>query len=264
MNRNRNVSGRIGGGPAIDLISMIERYVYKSPIDENERIYFEDLPIKDISLGSVLISQNTALHKVLHELVYSQCYLCLYDDIDWVDNHHEFSSYVIEMFGHMGLRVPHEFYCKTETGILAAREKYREYFLSGLQRFVNSAFAHLWQRKGFLYDFNMILANEISPLLKSEYPILESDGKLPRAAYFPTWIKDLVMYRERGLCHYCGCIVAHPSVPNQSYDIDHMIPIAGGGTNDPTNLVLSCPKCNNGKRAKYLSVPDTFAWPKIA
>ncbi|MER0204117.1 MAG: HNH endonuclease [Nitrosomonas sp.] len=69
------------------------------------------------------------------------------------------------------------------------------------------------------------------------------------------------MHRERGLCHYCGCIVALPSEPNQSYDIDHMIPVAKGGTNDPTNLVLSCPKCNNVKRAKIQGIPDTFAWP---
>ena len=69
--------------------------------------------------------------------------------------------------------------------------------------------------------------------------------------------------RERGICHYCQTIIISPAYTNQSYDIDHMIPIDKGGTNDPTNLVLSCPSCNNKKRANFISIPDTFAWPKV-
>lgn len=261
MRRSRNIGGIISGGPAIELISTIERFVYRTPLDENERLIFEDLDLQKIALEAVNISENTALHKVLEELAYVNFYIYLYDDIDWVGEYSDFANYAIEMFGHMQLKVPREFYRKTTEGILAAREQYRDYFLSGLKHFVDSAFAHLWQRKGFLFVFNMRLSEKISPLLKSDYPILAKDGQLPRATYFPTWVKDLIMYRERGLCHYCGCIVALPSVPNQSYDIDHMVPIANGGTNDPTNLVLSCPKCNNEKRAKFQVVPDTFAWP---
>ncbi len=261
MRRSRNVSGIISGGPSIELVSTIERFVYKTPIDENERLHFEDLDLLKIALQSAEISENTALHKVLEELAYIDFYLYLYDDLDWIENHSDFSNYAIEMFQHMKLKVPREFYNKTADGILSARDKYAEYFLSGLRCFVDSAFAHLWLRKGFLFDFNMRLSEKIIPLLKSNYPILAKDGQLPRATYFPVWIKDLIMYRERGLCHYCGCIVALPSVPNQSYDVDHMVPIANGGTNDPTNLVLSCPKCNNEKRAKFQPVPDTFAWP---
>lgn len=33
--------------------------------------------------------------------------------------------------------------------------------------------------------------------------------------------------------------------------IDHILPIALGGTNDPTNLQLLCPKCNREKSAKH-------------
>ncbi|HCG6133607.1 TPA: HNH endonuclease [Vibrio parahaemolyticus] len=264
MRRNRNVSSAISGGPALELISAVERFVYRSPIDQNEEVLFEEIneDLLGYSLESIVISENTALHKVLSDLAYIQFYLYMYDDLDWVSDYSDFAEYAIEMFQHMNIAVPREFRRKSPEGIIAARDQFRDLFLSGLQFFVNSAFAHLWNRKGFLFDFNQRLAEKISPLLKSDYPQLEKDRQLPRATYFPKWVKDMIVHRERGLCHYCGCIVASPAIVNQSYDVDHMVPIASGGTNDPTNLVLSCPSCNNKKRAKFQMIPDTFAWPE--
>ncbi|MEE1994021.1 HNH endonuclease signature motif containing protein [Pseudomonas syringae pv. syringae] len=261
MKRNRNVGGLVIGGPSNDLVSAVERLVYRRPIDENERVEFEFFDLKQVALESVDISENTALHKVLGDIAYTNFYIYLYDDLDWVGEYSDFVNYVVEMFGHMQLVVPREFYRKTDEGIIDARDKYRQYFIGGLRVVVDSAFAQLWTRKQFLFDFNMRLAEEISPLLKSEYPILGKDGQLPRATYFPVWVDNLVIHRERGLCHYCGLPAALASLPNQTYDIDHMVPIAGGGTNDATNLVLSCPVCNNKKRASHQVVPDTFAWP---
>ncbi|WP_189459412.1 HNH endonuclease [Jeongeupia chitinilytica] len=265
MRRNRNISSIISGGPSIDLISAVERFVYRNPIDQNESVCFSEIDddLLRIALEASRISENTALHKVLSNLAYIYFYLQLYDDLDWTDEYTDFAKYATEMFQHMNIPVPSEFRRKSPEEIIAARDQHRNLFLSGLQFFVNSAFAHLWTRKGFLFDFNTRLAEKISPLLKHEYPALAKDGQLPRETYFPKWLVDMIMLRERGLCHYCNCIVASPSIANQSYDIDHMTPIANGGTNDPTNLVLSCPSCNNKKRAKYQMMPDTFFWPKI-
>lgn len=39
------------------------------------------------------------------------------------------------------------------------------------------------------------------------------------------------------------------------YEIDHVIPLAKGGTNNARNIVLSCPKCNRSKGAK---LPQEF------
>lgn len=167
------------------------------------------------------------------------------------------------MFKDMNLSIPKEFNSKSETTLYKARDDYRKYYLSGLNHLVKSAFAHLWYRKAFLLDFNLLLADVVLDLEKSEYPQLENDGKIVRATYFPVWIKDLILHREHGLCHYCNCLVASSAIPNQEYDIDHMVPIAKGGTNDPTNLVLSCPRCNNKKRANIQRIPDGFSWPSI-
>lgn len=247
------MSNIISGGPALDLVSAVERFVYRTPVDRNEELHFEELDrdLLHYALDAKNISENTALHKVLSDLAYIEFYIYLYDDLDWVNEYTDFSEYAITMFKHMNINVPREFYRKSADGIIEARNLYRDLFLSGLQAIVNSAFAHLWYRKAFLHDFNIRLAEKISPLLKSDFPCLEQDGRLPRALYFNKWIVDLILNREGGLCHYCGCPVAIPSLSNQTYDIDHMVPIARGGTNDPTNLVLSCSKCNNKKEQKF-------------
>jgi hypothetical protein len=260
--RNRNISTIISGGPSLDLISSAERFIYDTPLDDSEAALFDNLEVLSIALESKDISERTALHKILYDLAYYNFYLFLYDDLDWINEYTDFTKYAIDMFHQMNLPVPKEFNRTSIDGILDARDKYRDYFISGLEHFVHSAFSQLWFRKGFLFDFNMRLADEIRPLKKSDYPELAKDGQLQRATYFPVWLKDLIMYRERGLCHYCGCIVATPSIPNQTFDIDHMVPIANGGTNDPTNLVLACPSCNNKKRAKIQSIPDSFFWPE--
>ncbi len=42
----------------------------------------------------------------------------------------------------------------------------------------------------------------------------------------------------------------------KAYHADHRIPLAKGGSNDPSNIVLACPKCNFSKGAK---LPEEFA-----
>lgn len=46
------------------------------------------------------------------------------------------------------------------------------------------------------------------------------------------------MERYGGRCVYCGDLL------NMSWHIDHVIPTEKGGTNDESNLVTSCGKCN--------------------
>jgi hypothetical protein len=57
-----------------------------------------------------------------------------------------------------------------------------------------------------------------------------------------------VLRRDNHTCRYCGR--AAPDVPLR---IDHVIPVALGGTDEPTNLVTACQDCNSGKSS---SSPD--------
>lgn len=57
-----------------------------------------------------------------------------------------------------------------------------------------------------------------------------------------------VMHRFGFQCVYCG-----RTAKEAVLEVDHVIPIAEGGTNDEHNLVPACAQCNMGKGAKRLS-----------
>lgn len=58
-----------------------------------------------------------------------------------------------------------------------------------------------------------------------------------------------VFKRDGFKCAYCG-----RSPPEVLLHVDHVIPKAKGGSDDPTNLVTACQDCNLGKAAVPLSV----------
>jgi hypothetical protein len=59
-----------------------------------------------------------------------------------------------------------------------------------------------------------------------------------------------VFKRDGFRCSYCG------ATPSETVllEVDHVHPVAEGGTNDMDNLVTACFDCNRGKRAELLSV----------
>lgn len=61
-------------------------------------------------------------------------------------------------------------------------------------------------------------------------------------------IRFEVFKRDKFKCQYCGA-----SAPEVLLQIDHIQPVAKGGTNEILNLITACFECNNGKRDKLLS-----------
>lgn len=57
-----------------------------------------------------------------------------------------------------------------------------------------------------------------------------------------------ILRRDNHRCRYCGATA--PDVPLR---VDHVLPVALGGGDDPSNLVAACQDCNAGKAA---STPD--------
>jgi hypothetical protein len=51
-----------------------------------------------------------------------------------------------------------------------------------------------------------------------------------------------VLKRDNHACRYCGA-----SAPDAKLTVDHVTPVALGGTDDPSNLVAACRDCNYGK-----------------
>lgn len=52
-----------------------------------------------------------------------------------------------------------------------------------------------------------------------------------------------VFKRDAFRCIYCGAMP-----PDAVLEIDHVVPLAAGGSGEPENLVTSCFTCNRGKR----------------
>lgn len=246
---------------AHELLTNFERFVYDRPIDSNEGLHFSDIPLTEYALQAAIVEPRTALHKVLDDLAYIYFYLYAYDDVDFAPELvGDFAEYVRWMFSEMGMVVPIEFSSLDPEVLRSARNEHKEAFLHGLHNIVVSAYAIAWQRKTLLFDFNMKLAARIRPLRKAEYPVLEADGRLPRS-YFPSWLISSIQLRDRGFCQECG----RPALPvfgsQEAPHIDHMVPLAYGGGNDPTNFRLLCSNCNLEKGAKLSEICDEFSWP---
>ncbi len=58
-----------------------------------------------------------------------------------------------------------------------------------------------------------------------------------------------ILRRDNHACRYCGA-----TAPAAALTVDHVTPVALGGSDDPGNLVAACKDCNAGKSA---SAPDS-------
>lgn len=65
---------------------------------------------------------------------------------------------------------------------------------------------------------------------------------IPKSARFEVFKRDAFK------CQYCG-----RSAPDVILEVDHIVPVSAGGTNELLNLITSCRDCNRGKRDRLLS-----------
>lgn len=63
----------------------------------------------------------------------------------------------------------------------------------------------------------------------------------------PIVIRRFVENRAKGYCEYCLC---HKDFATDSFCMEHILPLADGGTNDTVNLAYACGSCNGHKYAK--------------
>lgn len=54
-----------------------------------------------------------------------------------------------------------------------------------------------------------------------------------------------IIARDNGVCHICGGTPAPEDI-----HLDHIVPLARGGTHDPENLAVACARCNLSKGAR--------------
>lgn len=79
-------------------------------------------------------------------------------------------------------------------------------------------------------------ATTVEKLSKSQG---ESRGAPPRTRRIPAAVRDDVFARDRGQCTYISA-VGKRCKSKHNLQIDHVVPVARGGSNDPSNLRLLC------------------------
>lgn len=134
------------------------------------------------------------------------------------------------------------------------RELYERYLEQLVGVIVEDTFTVLFNDKNFLFEFNQQVSEIISQYLVKDFPdYMERDGVLKRCSYFPEWLKKGVFHRDKGRCQICGTDLTKILNLDNNENYDHIIPLKLSGSNDPTNIQLTCEHCNKSKGARNCS-----------
>lgn len=69
--------------------------------------------------------------------------------------------------------------------------------------------------------------------------------KTPRS-HIPTSVRKYILQRDNYQCQSCG-----KNTTQTQLNIDHIIPLATGGSNDISNLQVLCHQCNQQKKHHF-------------
>ena len=108
-------------------------------------------------------------------------------------------------------------------------------------------FTTLFSNRLLMYQLSQSLAEFISELKKSKHSqLLESDGTVLRHSQWPKWLERALFFRENGRCALCSKDLSGTLnvVEEKDLQIDHMVALFDGGSNDITNLQILCSACN--------------------
>jgi predicted Zn-dependent protease len=154
-----------------------------------------------------------------------------------------------------------EQYCKPEYSVwaiskLSRREKmFLKAFMEVIESSENPTWEEICERAGVvtqksyvkrLTNLKLLLKNPDGQFL-SNSAIQISMLELESVRKISPSIRFDVFQRDNHVCQYCG-----RTPPAIKLVVDHLTPVAQGGTDIFENLVTSCEECNSGKSAKLI------------
>lgn len=127
-----------------------------------------------------------------------------------------------------------------------------ESFIELWEKKTDDAFYFIFSNRTLLIRFGLLLSEYIKKELIPRQllrPYTTKKSKIKRIV-FPNWVKRAVFYRDRGQCVYCDKDLSGllHTMPDKHFD--HMVSLNEYGTNDPTNVQLTCSECNLRKSGK--------------
>jgi hypothetical protein len=109
----------------------------------------------------------------------------------------------------------------------------------------DEVFQLLFSDRQFLLTFNTSLAEYLkSGAVDIPKDYLDANGRLKRWRKFPEWLKRAVFYRDRGRCVFCHTDLSGLLTTDFKKHLDHIVPLFLWGTNDASNIQLTCETCN--------------------
>lgn len=127
------------------------------------------------------------------------------------------------------------------------------------KKLVSSVFFVLFSDRAFLEKFQRVVTRFISAQSRDSFPkYMRKDGVLKRPTYVPGWLKEAVYHRDKGRCQLCWTDLTGQLTPIHNAQLDHIIPLAASGSNDPTNFQLTCVECNQRKGRNLKTTPPRF------
>jgi hypothetical protein len=87
----------------------------------------------------------------------------------------------------------------------------------------------------------------VQELIDCGYLRVEDDGTESLRMMKDRWrlLREFIFDRDGFACRYCGDTQG-------PFQLDHVVPIAKGGNNEPANLITACAACNRSKQTKAL------------
>lgn len=110
----------------------------------------------------------------------------------------------------------------------------------GIARLPTRRWAKVWAT---LSEYFYISGGRLVPVAFREW--MQAKARIFGRQPLPAALRSMILNRDGARCRYCGdeCGPFH---------IDHIVSVALGGTDDPSNLCVACKPCNLSKGAKAL------------
>jgi len=126
----------------------------------------------------------------------------------------------------------------------------------------------LFQNRDLMKVFNVMIADALetestSPCPKEIEHLFKRPGVLKRTT-IPKWVRRAVFYRDRGRCVLCDKDLSGQINLENQENYDHIVPLAGHGFNDISNIQLLCKECNQleKKAGKAITSNKYQSWYK--
>jgi len=246
--------------------SQIRHVIYDESVESEFDFFFE---IDEISIQQMLRPQKESLlySFSVNVIYFSYDYVLkkVPEPSDFIEIMKDFESYRISIPqyvepSHRDFGASSEWDLDEDT-LFNLREAKNQYFydyvdnlrgdycLELSKAIAKEVMEYLFIDRNLMQVFNERVARHINQLDKNEYPeLFNKRGNVNRfSGNWPSWLRSALIHREQGRCAINGedltALLANDIQPN----IDHIVPLALGGTNDTSNLQYICRQCNLAK-----------------